>query len=62
MDESLRNRVADATELFYVAFSAAQTEETPRNLNDLADACDALMRAVARVLIEAKRGVTDVNA
>jgi hypothetical protein len=39
-----------------------ETEETARNLNDLADSCDALMRAVARVLIEAKRGLAEVNA
>jgi alpha-D-ribose 1-methylphosphonate 5-triphosphate synthase subunit PhnH len=62
MYESLRNRVADATELFRAAFSAAETEETPRNLDDLADACDALMRATARVLIEAKRGRANANA
>jgi hypothetical protein len=53
--DSLRNRVAEATERFDEAFSAAETEETPRTLNDLADAADALMRAVARVLIEVKR-------
>jgi hypothetical protein len=55
MDESLRDRVAEATEAFHVAFSAAETEDTPQNLDDLADAADALMRAVARGLIEAKR-------
>jgi hypothetical protein len=62
MGESLRERVAQATEVFHVAFSAAQTEDTPRNLNELVDAADALMRAVARVLIEAKRELADVNA
>jgi hypothetical protein len=61
MDESLLSRVAEATEQFNDAFYAAQTEETPRRLNDLADAADRLMRAAGRVLIEAKRQLGDAD-
>jgi pyruvate kinase len=54
MNESLRNRVADAIERFIEALSAAENEETLENLENVADAADYLMRAVGRVLIEAK--------
>jgi len=52
MNESLRNRVADAVERFNEAFSAAEEDEAPHNLENLAEAADQLMRAVGRVLIE----------
>ena len=62
MDESLLNRVAEATERFTDAVNAAQAEESPRRLNDLADAADRLMRAAGRVLIEAKRQLGNADA
>lgn len=40
---------------FKEALSAAENNETPQNLEDVADAADRLMRAVGRVLIEVKR-------
>jgi hypothetical protein len=57
--ESLRDRVAEEQERFNDAFSAAENGETPQNLEDLAEAADRLMRAVGRVLIEAKRQLGD---
>jgi len=63
MNDGLRIRVAEAAERFNEAFAAAETAgTTPRNLNDIAEAADALMRAVARVLIEVKRLGADANA
>jgi hypothetical protein len=62
MDESLLNRVADATARFNDALHATQIEETRPHLHDLADAADVLMRAVGRVLIEAKRDNRDTRA
>ena len=55
IDEALRDRVAEEIEHFQEAFSAAEQDETPQNLETLAEAADRLMRAVGRVLIEAKR-------
>jgi hypothetical protein len=57
--ESLRDRVANEQERFNEAFSAAANGETPQYLEDLTDAADRLMRAVGRVLIEAKRQLGD---
>ena len=62
MDESLLNRIAEATERITEAFNAAQAEESPRRLNDLADAADRLMRAAGRVLIEAKCQLGNADA
>jgi hypothetical protein len=42
-------------EHFNEALSAVEQDETPQNLEALAEAADRLMRAVGRVLIEAKR-------
>lgn len=55
LSESLRERVAEEMGRFNEALSAAENDETPQNLEDLADAADRLMRAVGRVMIEAKR-------
>lgn len=55
IDEALRDRVADEMEHFNEAISAVEQDETPQNLEALAEAADRLMRAVGRVLIEAKR-------
>jgi hypothetical protein len=54
INKALRDRVADEMEHFKDAFSAAQQDETPQNLEALAEAADRLIRAVGRVLIEAK--------
>ena len=62
MNDGLRNRVVEAIEQFSEAFSAAETEETRGNLDDLADAADVLMRTVARVLIVVERELADGNA
>jgi hypothetical protein len=59
LSESLRERVAEEIERFNEAFSAAEKDETPENLRDLADAGDRLMRAVAAVLIEVNRQLGD---
>ena len=59
LDESLRDRVAEEVERFNEAFSAVESDETPQNLENLAHAADRLMRAVGRVLIEAKRQLGD---
>lgn len=59
LSESLRERVAEEIERFNEAFSAAEKDETPENLKDLADAGDRLMRAVAAVLIEVNRQLGD---
>lgn len=55
----LHDRVAEAIERFNEALSTAEKNETPENLENLADAADRLMRAVGRVLIEAKRQLGD---
>jgi hypothetical protein len=61
LSESQRDRVAEEIERFNEAFSAAEKEETPENLEDLADAADRLMRAVGRVLIDVKRELGDAG-
>jgi hypothetical protein len=59
INEALRDRVAEEIEHFNEAFSAAEQDETPQNLEALAEAADRLMRAVGRVLIEVKRQLGD---
>jgi len=59
LNQNLRDRVAEAVECFNEAFSAAEKDDTPQNLENLADTADQLMRAVGRVLIEAKRQLGD---
>ena len=59
ISEDWRKRVDEQLRHFNEALTAAQAEKTPRNLEHLADAADRLMRAVGRVLIEAKRQVGD---
>ena len=54
LNESLRDRVAEAIERFNEALSEAEKNERPENLENLADAADRLMRAVGRVLIDVK--------
>jgi hypothetical protein len=58
LDEPLRQRVADEVASFDAAFSAAIKNQTAQTLEELARAANRLMRAVARVLIEAKRRQT----
>jgi hypothetical protein len=59
ISEDLRDRVDEALKHFNDAFVAALKGETSQNLEDLVDAADRLMRAVGRVLIEAKRQLGD---
>jgi hypothetical protein len=59
IDEALRDRVAEEMERFNEALAAAEQDEIPQNLEALAEAADRLMRAVGRVLIEAKRQLGD---
>jgi hypothetical protein len=59
--ESLRKRIAEEIERFNEAFSTVEMDATPQNLGNLVTAADRLMRAVARVLIEAKRRSGDNN-
>lgn len=59
IDEALRDRVAEEIEHFNKALSAAEKDETPENLEALAETADGLMRAVGRVLIEVKRQLGD---
>jgi hypothetical protein len=61
IDEDLRSRVDEEIERFNESFAAAQQDKTPENLENLADAADRLMRAVGRVLIEAKRTLGDAE-
>ena len=62
ISEDLRHRVDEELKHFNDAFAAAQQNDTPQNLEDLADAADRLMRAVGRVLIEAKRALGEGSA
>ena len=57
ISEDLRDRIDEELKHFNEAFAAAQQDETPQNLENLADAADRLMRAVGRVLIESKRAL-----
>lgn len=57
IDDALRDRVAAEAASFDHAFTAALRNETPRNLEELANAADRLMRAVGRVLIEIRKEV-----
>jgi hypothetical protein len=49
---SLRYRAADATQEFNAAFSEMRDEGTATQRERLHEACDRLIRIVARVLIE----------
>ena len=55
IDDALRKRVAAEAASFDCAFMAVLGNETGRNLEELADAADRLMRAVGRVLIEIRK-------
>lgn len=55
LDPSLRDRLADQIERFTDALDAAIANPTSQTLDDLRRAADRLMRATARVLIEAQR-------
>jgi hypothetical protein len=57
ISEDLRDRVDEGLTDFSNAFAATQQDETPENLENLADAADRLMRTIGRVLIEAKRAL-----
>jgi hypothetical protein len=57
----LCNRVEEELGRFKEVFSAAQKDETPQNLEELADAADRVMRAVGRVLIEARHSLGDAG-
>jgi hypothetical protein len=59
ISEALHERVDEELKHFNEAFAAALKSETSQNLEDLVDAADRLMRAVVRVLIEAKRQLGD---
>jgi hypothetical protein len=59
IDEALRGRVAEEMKHFNEALSAAEQDQTPQNLEALAEAADRLMRAVGRVLIEARHPLGD---
>lgn len=55
IDQDLRERVAKETAIFNDALDAAMQNPASEALDKLAQAADRLMRAVGRVLIEAKR-------
>jgi len=57
ISEDLRHRVDEELKDFNEALAAVQEDETPHNLENLAVAADRLMRAIGRVLIEAKRAL-----
>ena len=57
--EDLRHRIDEELKHFNEAFAATREAETSQNLEDLVDAADRLMRAIARALIEAKRQLGD---
>ena len=59
--ESLCKWIAEEIERFNEAYSTVEMGATPQNLGNLVTAADRLMRAVARVLIEAKRRSGDNN-
>jgi hypothetical protein len=61
VDKNLRDRVAEEIERFTQSLSAAEKDQTPQNLEALADAADRLMRAIGRVLIETKRALGDAK-
>lgn len=56
VDQKLRERLANEIAIFNDALDAAVQSPTAKSLDALAQAADRLMRAVGRVLIEAKRG------
>jgi hypothetical protein len=55
VDQKLRERLAREIATFNDALEAAVQAPTSKSLDSLAQAADRLMRAVGRVLIEAKR-------
>jgi hypothetical protein len=59
IDEDVSSRVNEEIKRFNDAFAAARQDNTPENLESLAEAADRPMRAIGRVLIEAKRWLGD---
>ena len=57
--EELSHRIDEELKHFNEAFAATLVAATSQNLEDLVDAADRLMRAIGRVLIEAKRQLGD---
>jgi len=55
IDEALRERVVRDMAIFNDAMDAATDDSTSEILGELEQAADRLMRAVGRVLLEAKR-------
>ncbi len=55
MDPSLRERVAERVEHFVDALDEAAVNPEPETIEDLQEAADELMRAIARVMLELGR-------
>jgi hypothetical protein len=62
ISEDLRDRVDEELKHFNEALAAVEEDETAQHLEDLAVAADRLMRAIGRVLIEAKRALGEPKA
>lgn len=60
-DDSLRDRVDRAIANFKHSLDAVIAQPTARNLDQLREATDRLLRASARVLIELERRGADAN-
>ncbi len=55
LDPSLRERVVGRIEPFVDALDAAAVNPEPETIDDLQEAADELMRAIARVMLELGR-------
>jgi hypothetical protein len=55
VDQALRDRVAEQIAIVQDALDAAVANPTDSALNELSEATDKLMRALARVLLEVER-------
>jgi hypothetical protein len=55
LDPSLRERVVGRIEPFVDALDAAVANPKPETIEDLQEAADELMRAIARVMLELGR-------